>query len=79
MDKEFLFLIFWIFSNITSINSYTCKLLFKSQLKATTQTSIIVQYFSGMFYFYSYLTDFSYFPLKIVIGKLLNTVKSGQI
>ena len=29
--------------------------------------------------FFSFLTDFSYFPRKIVFGKLLDTVRSGQI
>ena len=28
--------------------------------------------------FFSYLTDFSYFPLKIVFRKLLDTVRTGK-
>jgi hypothetical protein len=28
--------------------------------------------------FFSYLTDFSYFPVKIVFQKLLDTVRIGQ-
>ena len=32
---------------------------------------------TGMIYF-SYLTDFSYFPMEIVFRKLLDTVRTGQ-
>ena len=35
-------------------------------------------YITGMVCFLSYLTDFRYFPLKIVFQKLLDTVRTGQ-
>ena len=42
-----------------------------------TPLAVFQLHYAGMIFF-SYLIDFSYFPLKIVFQKLMDTVRTGK-